>query len=436
MATQLVGPALSSPLRVVIVGAGFAGLACARALGGSAARVTIVDRRNFHLFVPLLYQVATAVLSPADIAQPVRRILARFKNVEVIMAEVTGLDLGSRRILLRDAPALVFDKLVLAAGSSYSYFGHDDWAPLAPGLKTIEDAQAIRASLLYGFERAELCTDEAEQRALITTFVVGGGPTGVEMAGSIAELARYALARDFRHVRPYAARIVLVEAGPRILANFPEELARHARERLERLGVEIWTGQPVEEIAPGRVRIGGEWNRAGTIVWGAGIEAAPAAAWVPGERDRIGRIMVAPDLSVPGHPDLFVIGDMAHATDAEGKPLPGLAQVAQQQGLHLGWALAANIASGTTLPPFKFRDRGNTAIVGRNAAVFDFGRRRLTGFPAWLLWALVHVYLLVGFEKRLIVTLQWLWSYVTYQRGARLILPPARSPLDEPGRPP
>jgi NADH dehydrogenase len=435
--------------RVVIVGAGFGGLACARALGNAPAAVTVVDRRNFHLFVPLLYQVATAALSPADIAQPIRRILSRYRNIEVTMAEVTGVDFARREVIVRDSPPLPYDRLVIAAGSEYAYFGHDHWAAYAPGLKSIEDAQLIRARLLCAFERAELSRDPDEQQAMITTIVVGGGPTGVEMAGSVWELARHALARDFRHVKPGLARVILVEAGPRILAGFPESLANYARERLERLGVEVLTGKAVEDISGGcasrapfseraardmggetpplpgplAVKIAGDWISAGTIVWGAGVQAPPAMRWVPGERDRSGRVIVAPDLSLPGAEGVYVIGDLAHCRDEDGQPLPGLAQVANQQGRHLGRSLASQFSRGTPLPPFRFHDRGNTAIVGRNAAVFDFGGWRLKGFVGWVLWALIHVYLLVGFERRLLVTMQWFWLYITYQRGARLILP-------------
>jgi len=424
-ATALAEYAIRS--RVVIVGAGFGGLACAWALGNKPAQVTVIDRCNFHLFVPLLYQVATAVLSPADVAHPIRSILRRFKNIDVVMDEVIGIEPAARVVNLRDGPAVSYDILVVATGSEYSYFGHGDWAALAPGLKSIEDAQEIRARLLRAFERAEISRDPEEQQALITTIIVGGGPTGVEMAGSVAELDRHALARDFRHVRPQSARVLLVEAGPRILSNFPESLAAYARERLERLGVTVWTGKAVEEIEPDRVRIAGEWIKAGTIIWGAGVKASPATEWIPGERDRSGRITVAPDLSVPALEGIFVLGDLAHCKGPDGEPLPALAQVAAQQGKHLGRALAANMNCGAPLPHFKFHDRGNTAIIGRNAAIFDFGRWRMRGFFAWVLWAVVHVYLLVGFEKRLLVTMQWLWLYATYQRGARLILPTGRS---------
>jgi NADH dehydrogenase len=413
---------------VVIVGAGFGGLACAHALGNRPTAVTVIDRRNYHLFVPLLYQVATAALSPADIAQPIRRILGGFRNIEVIMDEVTGVDFSARTVSLRDVPPVPYDRLVIATGSEYAYFGHDEWVEAAPGLKRIEDAQLIRARLLSAFERAEVSRDPDEQRALTTTIVVGGGPTGVEMAGSVAELARHALARDFRHIEPRTARTILVEAGPRILAAFPEHLAAYAGKRLERLGVTVLTGRAVEAIDASGATIAGERIAAGTVVWGAGVQATPAGGWIPAERDRSGRIMVAPDLSVPGLDGVYVIGDLAHLVGADGAPLPGLAQVANQQGKHLGKALAKNARSGAPVPPFRFHDRGNTAIVGRNAAIFDFGRWQLKGFFAWVLWAIVHVYLLVGFEKRLLVAMQWLWAYITYQRGARLILPSAAPP--------
>ena len=408
---------------VVIVGAGFGGLACAEALGGTDARVTVIDRRNYHLFVPLLYQVATAALSPADIAEPIRRILSRHANIDVVMAEVTGLDRAGKRVLLADGSFVPYDRLVLATGSSYNYFGHDDWSEIAPGLKTIESARLIRARLLTAFERAETSADPALQAALMTSVVVGGGPTGVEMAGSIAELARHALARDFRRIDPRAAKVLLVEAGPRILASFPEELADYARRQLERLGVTVITGQAVEAIEPAGVTVAGRFIPAGTVVWGAGVQASPAGRWLGVETDRAGRIPVAPDLSVPGVPGVYALGDTASLPGDDGRPLPGLAQVAKQQGEHLGRALAAGLRSGGPLPPFRFRNRGNTAIVGRSAAVFDFGRRRLKGWFAWVLWAIVHVYLLVGFQKRVLVTLQWMWRYVTYQRGARLITP-------------
>ncbi len=408
--------------RIVIVGAGFAGLACAKALGKARARVTVIDRNNYHLFIPLLYQVATAALSPADIAEPIRKILRRHANVEVVLGEVSGIDTGARTVMLADGKSIPYDRLILATGSSYNYFGHPEWEAVAPGLKTIANARELRSRLLHAFERAEYESDPERRRALMTTVIVGGGPTGVEMAGAIAELARFTLVRDFRHIDPAAASILLVEAGPRLLGSFPQELAEYAGERLQRLGVEVLTGRSVEAMDEGTVTISGEKLAAGTVIWGAGIKASPAGQWLGAECDGVGRVPVMPDLSVPGFEGVYMIGDSALLDDPQtGHPLPALAQVAQQQGRHLGTAIARRLADGTSLPPFRFKDRGNTAIIGRNAAIFDFGKHHLKGTPAWLLWALVHVYLLVGFDKRLLVSIQWLWRYFTYQRGARLI---------------
>ncbi|AWN37164.1 NAD(P)/FAD-dependent oxidoreductase [Methylobacterium radiodurans] len=419
---------LATEPHVVIVGAGFGGLAAAKALAGSSVQVTIIDSNNYHLFVPLLYQVATAALSPADIAEPIRHILAPYPNIRVVMGRVTGVDIGAKRVHLAEGDAIAYDRLIIATGSTSSYFGHDDWAPHAPALKSIEEARAIRTRVLEAFERAEWTQDAAERRRQMTIVVVGGGPTGVEMAGSIAELARHALARDFRRIDPAAARVILVEAGPRLLTAFPEALASYAQRSLERLGVTVTTGVPVEAIDGRGVTMGGRLVQAATVIWGAGVRASPAASWLGISTDRSGRIPVAADLSVAGVPDVYALGDTALCRDASGQPLPGLAQVAQQQGTHLGRALRENLTSGTVLPPFVFRNRGNAAIVGRHAAIFDFGRgRRLKGFVAWLLWAAVHVVLLVDFAQRSRVTLQWLWRYLTYRRGARLITAPAQS---------
>jgi NADH dehydrogenase len=407
--------------RVVIVGAGFGGIACARALGGSGAAVTVVDRRNYHLFVPLLYQVATAALSPADIARPIRSMLARYRNIEVVLGEVTGVDMAARRVLLREGPDLPFDRLVFAAGSNYNYFGHDDWADVAPGPRTLADALSIRARMLLAFEKAEIATDSEEQARLLTTVVVGGGPTGVEMAGSVIELARHALVRDFRRIDPAKARVLLVEGGPRLLPSFPETLSAYAKTALEKLGVTVITGATVEAIAADSVTIAGKVVPAGCIVWGAGVRASPAAAFLGVPVDRAGRVTVGADLAVPGLDGVYAIGDSAATPGEDGRPLPALAQVANQQGIHLGRALSRSLKEGTPLPPFRYRERGNTAIVGRNAAVFDFGRFRLKGRIGWLLWAVVHIYLLTGFENRALVAVHWLWMYLTYQRGARLI---------------
>jgi len=414
--------ASGSKPRVVIVGAGFGGLACAKELGGKPIAVTVVDRRNYHLFVPLLYQVATAALSPADIARPIRRILGKYPNIDVVLGEAVGVDAAAHTLRLADGSALGYDRLVVATGSDYSYFGHPEWAREAPGPRTLEDARRIRARLLTAFERAESAQDAGEREVLMTTVIVGGGPTGVEMAGSVAELTRHALARDFHHIYPRRAPVILIEAGARILSSFPASLSNYAGVALARLGVTVMTGQAVEAIDNRGVRVAGRHIPAGTVIWGAGIQASPAGHWLGAQTDRGGRIAIAPDLAVQGLPDIYALGDTALAKDDNGGPLPALAQVAKQQGQYLGRALARNLADGSASPPFRFRDRGNTAIIGRHAAVFDFGWVKLKGRFAWLLWAIVHIYLLVGFDNRLRVTLQWIWLYLTYERGARLVM--------------
>lgn len=421
----------SAPPHVVIIGAGFAGLATANALGGTEIRVTIIDRHNYHLFVPLLYQVATASLSPADIAEPVRRILNRHPNIEVLLAEVTGIDTARRQVLM-GATRLDYDYLVIATGSTHSYFGHDAWERHAPGLKTIEDARAIRTRVLISFEEAEMCPLPAEQQRLMTIVVVGGGPTGVELAGAIAELTKRALARDFRHINPKSACVLLIEAGPRLLPQFPEALSAYAQRALERLGVTVLLGTPVENVDERCVTAGGRTIPAGAIIWGAGVSASPAGRWLGAETDRAGRVKVNPDLSVPGLDTVYVLGDTALTLGEDGQPLPGLAQVAKQQGEHLGKALYRRLTRGVPPPPFRFRNLGNMATVGRNAAIADFGRLRLKGRLAWLLWGIVHVYLLVGFQNRLLVSLQWLWAYITFQRGARLITDEVEAPAAPP----
>jgi NADH:ubiquinone reductase (H+-translocating) len=410
---------------IVIIGAGFAGLACAKALGNAPARVTVIDRTNYHLFVPLLYQVATAALSPADIARPIRRILGRYKNIDVRLGNVTGIDTAAR-IIKTDAGAVgPYDKLVIATGSVYSYFGHPQWMAVAKGPRSLQDARAIRTQLLTAFEHADSATDPAERDRLMTVIVVGGGPTGVEMAGSVAELARHALARDFRHIDPRRARILLVEAGPRLLASFPQSLADYAEKELTKLGVTVMLGQPVEDLTAEGAIVGGRMITAATMIWGAGIQAAPGVKMLGVPLERAGRVAVGADLSVPGLPGVYVVGDSALALDECGQSFPALAQVAAQQGDYVGRSLAAQ-ARGKPFPkPFRYHDRGNTAIIGRNAAVFDFGRWHLKGRLGWFLWAFVHIYLLVGFENRLQVVVHWLWSYLTYERGARLIMPDA-----------
>lgn len=413
--------ATTGALRVVIVGAGFGGLAAARELGNTKVDVTVIDRRNHNLFQPLLYQVATAALSPADISEPIRRTLGRYHNIKVMLAEVTGIDPAARTVNLDYGAAVPYDRLVIATGSEYNYFGNEDWRAAAPGLKTIHEARLIRQRLLLAFEKAELSQDPEEKKALLTSVIIGGGPTGVEMAGAIAELGRFMITRDFRKLEPDHMRVVLVEAGPRILSAFPESLTHYAQRELERMGVEVLTNLKVESITKDEVMAGSHRFRTGCVIWGAGVKASPAASWLGIEGKAGGRIPVEPDLSVTGFPEIYSIGDTALGLGEDGKPLPALAQVAKQQGQYLGKALRRKLLEGQDSPPFRFNNRGNTAVIAPNAAIFDFGTWRLKGRVAWFLWALVHVYLLVNFEKRLLVSVQWIWRYLTRQRGARLI---------------
>jgi NADH dehydrogenase len=410
--------------RIVVVGAGFAGIEVARALGRAGLPVTIIDRQNHHLFQPLLYQVATAALSPADIAEPIRKMLGRYASVEVVLGAVTDIDIKARLVGLAGGTSIPFDILVLASGATHAYFGHEEWSEFAPGLKTIEDARQIRSRLLLTFEKAEMATTAAEQKRLMTIAVIGGGPTGVELAGSIAELARYTLARDFHRIRAETATVLLLEAGPRILAAFPDALAAYATEKLRGLGVTVRTGCAVERIDESSISAGGETIGVGVAIWAAGVAASGLGRRLGVPTDRAGRVAVDRMLSVPGLDGIYVLGDLALTPDKTGKPLPGLAQVAKQEGVYLGRALANRILHGTNPEPFTFHNRGNTAIIGRHAAVFDFGWWRLKGWFAWSFWALIHVYLLVGFQHRLLVAIQWLWRYLTYERGARLIAEP------------
>ncbi|HEU0223594.1 MAG TPA: NAD(P)/FAD-dependent oxidoreductase [Paracoccaceae bacterium] len=408
--------------RIVIVGAGFAGLAAARALAGAPAEITVVDRRNYHLFQPLLYQVATAALSPADIAWPIRRLLRGQGNARVIMGRVVDVDRAARSVLLEDGSRRAYDHLVLATGARHAYFGREEWEPHAPGLKKIDDATDIRRRVLTAFERAETETDPEERRRHLTFVVVGAGPTGVEMAGAIAELARHTLAADFRHVDPRLARVVLVEAGPRVLPAFDPSLSERAAEALARLGVELRLGSPVTDCGPHAVAIGAEHIPTATIVWAAGVAASPAGKWLGAETDRVGRVRVAPDLTLPGAPEISVLGDTAFVTGADGSPVPGVAPAAKQMGAYAG-ARLARIVRGLPPPPepFRYRDAGAMATIGRGAAVAEIGRLRFSGFIAWLLWAVVHVYFLIGNQSRLAVAQNWIWTYLTYARGARLI---------------
>jgi NADH dehydrogenase len=406
---------------VVIVGAGFAGLAAAKQMGRAPLDVTVIDRRNYHLFQPLLYQVATAALSPADVAAPIRATLRPCHNVEVLLDEVTGVDPDARRVEVRDGTGASYDYLILATGSDYSYFGHQDWPRLAPGLKSLEDATAIRRRLLLAFERAETSPDPKRREWLMTFVLVGGGPTGVELAGAIAELAKATLACDFRHIDPSAARIILVEAGPRLLAGFPEKLSSYARSALEGMGVEVRLGTTVEQIDAEGVSAAGERVPAATVIWSAGVQARPVGRWLGVETGRNGTVEVGPDLSLPGRPEVFVLGDAARVPGPDGAPLPGLAAVAEQQGRYVGELIVARTLGRPDPGPFVYRNRGTMATIGRSAAVADFGRVQITGTIAWLLWGLVHIYLLIGFRNRLAVFINWIWSWLTYGRGARLI---------------
>lgn len=424
---------------IVIIGGGFGGLACARALGGSAVRVTLIDRRNHNLFQPLLYQAATAAVPPADIAEPIRKLLSRHLNIRVLLGEAVGVDTRSKAVRLRDGAVVAYDRLVIATGSRDHYFGNDDWPAHAPGLKSIRDARIIRQRLLLAFEKAEQEADPEIQRELITTVVIGGGPTGVEMAGSIVELGRSMISSDFRNIGAKSQRVMLVEGGDRLLSAFPESLSDYAKRTLEGKGVEVLTGTMIETIADGEVRFGDTRIKVGTIVWGAGVKAAPAAEWLGVEADRGGRVAVNGRFEVEGVDGVHCIGDVALCLDGDGEPLPALAQVATQQGRHLGHALRRSLVAGKEPEPFVYRNRGMAAVIGRKAAVINFGTRHMTGRLAWLLWAAIHVYLLANPEKRLFVGFRWAWRFFTRQRGARLIdeeSVTARAALADDGLPP
>jgi len=405
--------------RIVIVGAGFGGLSAAKALRRSAIDVTVIDQHNYHLFQPLLYQVATAGLSPADIASPVRSILSPYKNIRMILARVSGID-TARREVIAEGQRFPYDHLILATGAQHAYFGHGEWAALAPGLKTIDDATYIRRRILLAFEKAETEPDPVERARLLNFVVVGGGATGVELAGAIAELANRALAADFRSIDPRCARVILVEAAPRLLAAFDPSLSQNAKTSLEKLGVEVRLGAPVTALDDAGVAIGTQRIESRTVIWAAGVMASPAGEWLGVETDRAGRVKVAPDLSVPGHPDIFVIGDTALAPGPDGRPLPGVAPVAKQQGQYVADLLIAR-RNGKAVPPFRYRDFGSLATIGRKRAIVQMGRFKLTGFLAWVLWSVAHIYFLIGFRNRLAVAMNWLWNYVTFQRGTRLI---------------
>ncbi len=410
---------------IVIVGAGFGGLNVAKALRKAPVRITVVDQNNFHLFQPLLYQVATAGLSPADIAVPIRSILRKQSNTECLLDEVVGVD-ASRRLVFLKGRSIAYDYLVLATGSSYTYFGHDKWLLDAPGLKTVSDATRIRRRILSAFEAAEQESSPDAQAALLRIVIVGGGPTGVELAGAIAELAYRAIAKDFRHIDPKSTEIILLEAGPRILAGFSSELSKAALDELHQLNVKVKTGARVLDIDRMGVTLQNERIEARTVIWAAGVVSSPAGKWLNAEMDRQGRVKVNPDLSVPGHENIFVIGDCCHFVQ-DGKPLPGVAPVAMQMGKYVADVIRLREQGAIDVqetPSFRYWDKGNLATVGRRFAVAEIGRFKLKGMIAWLAWLVVHVFYLIGFKNRVSVVLQWIWMYVTFSRGARLIVPP------------
>lgn len=405
--------------QVVVIGGGFGGLAAVRALRRAPVAITLIDRTNHHVFQPLLYQVATAGLSPADIAAPIRNIVSQQKNVQVRMGEVIGIDVAARRVLMINRVE-TYDMLVLAPGASHSYFGKPEWERFAPGLKTITDATRLRRDILLAFEAAENESDPSVRQALLTFVLVGAGPTGVEMAGAIAELAHRALAADFRAINPHQTRIVLLEAAPRILNSFDERLAARAHNALTRMGVDVRCGFPVEAIDEAGVMVDGQRIASRTVIWTAGVKASSLTHSLGVSLDRAGRVLVQPDLSIDGHPEVFVIGDASAVVQA-GKPLPGVAPVAMQQGCYVGTVIARRVAGRVAPPPFHYVDKGNMATVGRSFAIMDLRGLRLSGFIAWSLWLWIHIFFLIGFRNRLLVMLQWAWAYITFDRGARLI---------------
>ena len=406
--------------RIVIVGAGFGGLEAAHRLTGAPVEITLIDRRNHHLFQPLLYQVATASLATSEIAWPIRYLLRGRREVTTLFATVSGVDPAGKRVLLEDGGALPYDTLVLATGARHAYFGHDEWEPFAPGLKTLEDATTIRRRILVAFERAEREADPQRRAALLTFVIIGAGPTGVELAGTIAELAQDTLPPDFRNIDTHKTRVVLIEAGPRVLAGFADELSAYAQRSLESIGVEVMLGQPVTECGADGVVYGGNRLETRTIIWAAGVRASPAAEWLDAPADRAGRLQVLPDLTVPGHPDIFAVGDTVVIAGPDGNPVPGIAPAAKQQGRYVADCIKARL-HGTAHGAFHYKHAGSLAQIGKRQAVIDFGRIKLRGTLAWWIWGIAHIYFLIGVRNRLAVAMSWLWNYVRDQRSARLI---------------
>ena len=406
--------------RVVIVGAGFGGIAAAKALVGKPVDVTIIDKRNYHLFQPLLYQVATADLSPADVAWPIRGIFSRAKNVSVLLGRVADIDVDKRQVIAGEF-TVGYDYLILATGSRHAYFGKDEWEPYAPGLKRITDATELRKRILVAFERAETARSADEQRRQLNFVVIGGGPTGVEMAGAIAELANWSLAKDFRHIDPTDARVILVEAGPRVLGGLDKDLSDYARQALEKLGVEVLLNSRVEECSEMGVKIGDEFLPCATIIWGAGVTVPNLSGWLDVETDHSGRIPVGGDLTLEGHPEIFVIGDASQVPWKEGEDVPGIAPAAKQEGQYAAKAILSHVADRPAPKPFRYRHMGNLATIGRHSAVVDLGGYKLKGGLAWWFWGLAHIYFLIEVRSAITVALQWFWSYLTASKGARLI---------------
>jgi NADH dehydrogenase len=406
--------------RVVIVGAGFGGLECAYRLKGAPVSITVVDRRNHHLFQPLLYQVATASLATSEIAWPIRYLLRDRSEVTTLFANVNGVDAANKRVLLDEGEALPYDTLVLATGVRHAYFGHDEWEPFAPGLKTLEDATTLRRRILVAFERAERETDPERRAALLTFVIIGGGPTGVELAGTIAELAKDTLPPDFRNIDTHKTRVVLIEAGPRVLAGFAEDLSAYAQASLESIGVEVILGQAVTECSADGVVYDGKRLQARTLIWAAGVRASRAAEWLRAPADAAGRLRVLPDLTVPGHPDIFAVGDTVTIAAPDGKPVPGIAPAAKQQGRYVASLIRARLR-GEKIAPFRYHHAGSLAQIGKRKAVIDFGAIKLRGTIAWWIWGLAHIYFLIGLRNRLSVAISWLWIHARDQRAARLI---------------